>query len=91
MIEQRRREIRAPAKEDLAVQAVVLQQLLDLHPAQLSFDELLRALGEEEDFGRRDAVERAVQELAAAGLLNHNGALLAPSRAALLCDRLLCD
>lgn len=81
---------RTPAAEDTAAEAVVLQQLLSLHPTQLSFEELLRELGDAEDFARRDAVGRAVRELSAAGLLHRNGDLLAPSRAALRLDELLC-
>ena len=54
----------------------MLQQLLFLHPAQLNLEELLRELaGGEGDFGERDAVERAVRDLAAAGLLHRNGEL----------------
>jgi hypothetical protein len=83
-------ETRLPSEEDAVVEAAVLQQLLFLHPAQLSFAELLRELaGDEGDFGERDAVERAVHDLAAAGLLHRNGELLVPSRAALRFDDLL--
>jgi hypothetical protein len=85
-------EIRNPVEEDVATEAAVLQQLLFLHPAQLSFDELLRELtGDADDFAERDAVERAVHDLAAAGLLHRNGKLLVPTRAALRCDELLCN
>jgi hypothetical protein len=85
-------EIRTPADEDAATETAVLQQLLFLHPVQLSFDELLRELtGDESDFAERDAVERAVHDLAAVGLLHRNGKLLVPTRAALRCDELLCD
>jgi hypothetical protein len=83
-------EIRTPLDEDTIVEAAVLQQLLFLHPAQLSFEELLRELaGGADDFGERDAVERAVRDLAAAGLLHLNGELIVPSRAALRFDELL--
>jgi hypothetical protein len=83
-------EMRNPAEEDAVVEAAVLRQLLFLSPAQLSLDELLRELnGGIEDFGERDAVERAVRDLAGAGLLHRNGALLAPTRAALRFDELL--
>lgn len=79
------------AEEDSALEAVVLQQVLALHPTQLSLEELARALGDGEDFARRDAVGRAVAELAAAGLLHRNGELLTPSRAALRFGELLGD
>jgi len=83
-------QIRTPAEQDGAAEAAVLQQLLALHPIQLSFEELLRELGEDEGFARRDAVERAVHDLEAAGLLHRNGKLLTPSRAALRFEDLLC-
>jgi hypothetical protein len=83
-------EIRLPSEEDDVVETAVLQQLLFLHPAQLSLEELQRELADDEDgFDQRDAVERAVRDLAAAGLLHRNGALLAPTRAALRFDELL--
>lgn len=83
-------ETRLPSQADTLVEAAVLQQLLFLHPVQLNLEELLRELaGGEEDFGERDAAERAVRDLAAAGLLHRNGELLAPSRAALRFDELL--
>jgi hypothetical protein len=84
-------ETRTPSEEDAAAEAVVLQQLLALHPTPLSFEELLRELGDGEDFARRDALDRAVRGLTATGLLQRNGKLLAPSRAALHFDELLCD
>lgn len=67
-----------------------MRQLLALHPVQLGFDELLRELGvEAAKFEQRDAVERAVRELVAAGLLHRNGELILPTRAALRLDQLL--
>lgn len=81
---------RTPVEEDAKVEAAVLQQLLALHPTQLSFEELLRELDiEATDFTQRDAVERAVRELTAAGLTRRNGELVLPTRAALRLDQLL--
>jgi hypothetical protein len=83
-------EIRIPAEEDTAVEAAVLRQLLALYPAQVTFEELVREVGgEPQDFSRRDAVERAVRDLGAVGLLHRNGELILPSRAALRLDELL--
>jgi hypothetical protein len=83
-------QTRLPSEADAVVEAAVLQQLLFLHPVQLSLEELLRELaGGEEDFDERDAAERAVRGLTAAGLLHRSGELLAPSRAALRFDELL--
>ncbi len=84
-------EIRNTAEEDTALEAVVLRQLLALHPIQLTLDELLREIaGEPGDFGPTDAVERAVRDLTAVGLVNRSGDLVLPSRAALRFDQLLC-
>jgi hypothetical protein len=83
-------EIRKPIEEDETIEAAVLRQLLALHPVQLTLAELVREVaGEPEDFAARDAVERAVRDLAAAGLAHRSGDLVLPSRAALRCEKLL--
>jgi len=83
-------EIQAPAKQDAVIEAAVLRQLLALHPAHSSFDELLREIASDpEDFSQRDAVERAVRDLTVSGLLHRSGELILPSRAALRFDQLL--
>lgn len=83
-------EIRTPAEDDDAVEATVLRQLLALHPAQVTVAELRRELAADaDDFAQRDAVERAVRDLAASGLLHRSGELVFPSRAALRFDELL--
>jgi hypothetical protein len=79
-----------PVEADTATEAAVLGQLLDLHPVLVTLDELVREIiAGAEDFAARDAVERAVRDLAAAGLLHRNGDLVLPSRAALRLDELL--
>jgi hypothetical protein len=84
------KKIRNPAAEDRATEAAVLRQLLALHPIQLTLEELSREIaGEEADFASKDAVERAVRELTAAGLVHRNGEVVLPSRAALRLDELL--
>lgn len=83
------KEIRNPAAEDKAIEAAVLRQLLALYPAQLTVEELNREIaGEEGGFALVDAVERAVRELAASGLVHRNGEVVLPSRAALRLDEL---
>lgn len=83
-------EIRTPAAEDRATEAAVLRQLLALHPTQLTLEDLEREIaGEKGDFALLDAVERAVRELVAAGLVHRNGEVVLPSRAALRLDELL--
>lgn len=76
--------------EDEGVESAVLQQLLDLHPTQLTLAELRREMGGERgDFAERDAVERAVRELTAAGLLHEGTEFVVPTRAAIRCSELL--
>jgi predicted transcriptional regulator len=84
------RDIETPAEQDAVVEAAVMRQLLALHPVQVVFDELLREIVEDpDDFAQRDAIERAVRDLAAAGLVHRNDDFVLPSRAALRFDELL--
>jgi predicted transcriptional regulator len=76
--------------EDEDVESAVLQQLLDLHPTRLTLEELAREFGaRHSDFAASDAVERAVRDLAAAGLLHRGSEFVAPTRAALRFNELL--
>lgn len=76
--------------EDAAVEAAVLRQLLLIHPAQVTVEELIVDVAADPDaFAERDAIERAVRELARAGLVHRNGEFAIPSRAALRSDELL--
>jgi len=79
-----------PAAEDAAIESAVLQQLLDFHPVQVTLAELVREVaGESTDFAERDAIERAVRDLAGAGLLHKHEAFVVPTRAALRFSELL--
>lgn len=79
-----------PAAEDAATESAVLQQVLDLHPARATLTELVREIGgESSGFAERDAIERAVRDLAGAGLLHAHDAFVAPTRAALRFSELL--
>jgi hypothetical protein len=81
---------RTTLAEDEKVESAVLQQLLDLHPPWLTLSELQRELGADRgDFAERDAVERAVRDLVAAGLLHGVGEFVAPTRAAVRFSQLL--
>jgi predicted transcriptional regulator len=72
------------------MESAVLQQLLALHPVQLTLAELAREVTDDpEQFAQRDAVERAVRELASAGLVHRGRDFVVPTRAALRCDELL--
>jgi hypothetical protein len=81
---------RHPAADDMKIEAAVLQQLLALHPHQLSFAELVREIsGGSADFAASDPVERAVRELSAAGLVHRADGVVRPTRAALRFHELL--
>ena len=81
---------RGPDGDDAEVEAAVLRQLLLLHPAQLTLGELIADIAADpEEFAERDAVERAVRDLARAGLVHRSGEFAIPSRAALRFDELL--
>lgn len=70
--------------EDEGVESAVLRQLLDLHPTHLTLAELLRELGSDGgSFADRDAVERAVRDLAAVGLVHKGADFVTPTRAAI--------
>jgi hypothetical protein len=76
--------------EDAAVESAVLMRVLDLHPSQVTLAELIREIGgEQPGFAERDAIERAVRDLAGAGLLHRNDEFVLPTRAALRFDELL--
>ena len=79
-----RQDIHSTAGEDAAMESALLQQVLALHPAAVTLEELARELGDE-----REDVDRAVRDLVATGLLHRSGPLVLPSRAALRFDELM--
>ncbi len=85
-----RDDIRSTGAEDRAIESAVLQHVLALHPAVLTREEIaLEMIGEEGSFAERDAVERAIGDLARTGLLRVSDSLVMPSRAARRFDELL--
>lgn len=69
-------------REDAKWQSAVFNLLLTEDPHQLSRIELTRALvSEQSSFEERDAVERAVDELLKAGLVQESATLLSITRA----------
>jgi hypothetical protein len=83
-------DIRKTSEEDRANESAVLQHVLALHPTAITLDELVRELGPGQDsFAQRDAVERAVRDLAGSGLLHRSESFVLPTRAALRFDQLL--
>ena len=68
---------------DEAWQLAVLSRLLILHPERLSPGELRREMvGGSLDFALVDALDRAVRDLTATGLLREDGDSIVPTRAA---------
>lgn len=87
---EKRDRIRTTREQDDVVEAVVLKQVLSIHPGPVTPAELVRELGcGEEDFALRDSVERAVRDLVGCGLLHRSESLVLPSRAALRFEELL--
>lgn len=77
-------DMHSTAGDDAAIESALLQQVLALHPAAVTLEELTRELGEDPD-----DVGRAVRDLVATGLLHHSESLVLPSRAALRFDELM--
>jgi hypothetical protein len=65
-------------------QAAVLRYVLSLYPETLTLDELVREMigFSSPQSSERDAVERAVRDLVAVGLLHKEGSRVIPTRAA---------
>jgi hypothetical protein len=84
-----RRRVLTPAQEDQIVERSVLTEVLVLHPAQLTILELALRVETDRQGCERDAIERAVRELARDGLITCDCRRLAPSRAAVRFDELL--
>jgi hypothetical protein len=73
-----------PAGEDAGVEGAVLAFLLAEHPTGPTLAELIAELtGDAREFAERDAVERAVRDLSAVGLVHRQGDFVWPTRAAL--------
>ena len=75
------------AGEDQQTEGAVLSHVLITHPVTLRLSDLIRELGDVDDFAKRDAVERAVRELVKSGLLFRcEGAVLPTRQALYLCE-----
>ena len=73
-----------------ALERALLQLLLEHHPAQLSTDELTRALtAGSEDWAKRDDVAVAPRELVAAGLAHRQGPFAFATHAAVQFERIM--
>lgn len=75
------------AEQDLHDQAAVLMHVLSLYPQTLTQLELFKEMvvgGLSAPYEERDRHHRAVRSLVAGGLLNVGGAIVMPTRAAVL-------
>lgn len=74
------------AEMDALDQTAVLRHVLSLYPETLTLDELVREMIgiASSEPSERDAVERAVRDLAAVGLLHEEGNRVFPTRAAVV-------
>lgn len=72
------------AVQETRNQRVVLDFMLEQHPAQLTIPEVAQALyAHPGDFDKSDEVERAIRDLVGGGLLHCHGPFVLPTRAAL--------
>jgi hypothetical protein len=69
--------------EDLRTERTVLIHVVEVYPATLRLSDVIRELGDPDDFSTRDGIERAVRELVKAGLLFRAECGVLPTRAAL--------
>jgi hypothetical protein len=70
---------------------MVLVHVIDTHPTTLRLSDLIRELGEPEDFAKRDRIERAVRELVKGGLLFRCEGAVLPTRQALYAYEVLAE
>jgi len=75
--------ISAPFEEDDVYEQATLRHVLNWQPTVLRLCDLIREVSPiPDDRGARDAVERAVRELARVGLLHRQGECILPTPAA---------
>jgi hypothetical protein len=79
------------AAEDLRDERAVFAHLIETFPQTLRLSDLIRELGDPEDFTDRDRIERAVRELVKAGLLFRCEGVVLPTRTALRAYELLSE
>jgi hypothetical protein len=75
--------------EDQRDERAVYVHVVETHPATLKLSDLVRELGDPEEFSERDRIERAVRELVKSGLLFRCECGVLPTRAALRAYELL--
>ncbi|HXR60642.1 MAG TPA: hypothetical protein VN732_04885 [Solirubrobacterales bacterium] len=77
------------AAEDLKDERAILVYVVETFPQTLLLSDLIREVGDPDDFAKRDAVERAVRELVKGGLIFRCSGTVLPTRAALRAYELL--
>ena len=78
-----------PTEADEQLQHALLTLIVTSYPAHWAVSELIRELTSDPDaFQERDLVERAVRDLARAGLAHRHGSFVFATRAAVIADRL---
>jgi hypothetical protein len=88
---QEQRKAASPAVEDLRDERAILVHVVESFPETLRLSDLIRELADSDDFPRRDAIERAVRELAKGGLLYRCEGAVLPTRTALRAYELLVE
>jgi hypothetical protein len=79
-----------PALADEQLERTVLEFLVHAFPEQLTLEELTLELATDpEAYGERDAIRRAVRDLAGAGLIHRHGSFVFPTHASLRLHHLL--
>ena len=77
------------AAEDLKDERAILVCVVETFPQTLLLSDLIREVGDPDDFAKRDGVERAVRELVMGGLLFRCEGTVLPTRTALRAYELL--
>jgi hypothetical protein len=71
------------AEEDAQVERALLVHVMESRPQALRLSDLVRELGDPEDFAQRDGVERALWELRKRGVVFKAGGAIIPTPGAL--------
>jgi hypothetical protein len=77
------------AAQDQTDQRTILVHVIEALPTSLRLMDLIREVGDPDDFAKRDAVERAVRDLVRGGLLFRCEGVVLPTRQAVLAYELL--
>lgn len=77
------------AAQDQTDQRTILVHVIEALPTSLRLMDLIREVGDPDDFAKRDAVERAVRDLVKGGLLFRCEDAVLPTRQAVLAYELL--